>query len=774
MSEIKLEKTRNFRSLTVTLAAAFLALSAVVLLIVSSLDMYFNFQNQRKTVAAQQQLIARIAANSVRGFVQEKSGLLVSAANLGDMATTSGERRELILEKLIGLEPAFRQVVLLNAQGETLLRRSRVSDLVSSKLPEHHSSDLLAQISQGKMCISSVYIDDVTSEPLVVVAVPVTDVFGDSKGILMAEVNLKFMWDLVGGMKIGNNGLAYVVNKQGDLIAFGNISRVLKGENLAHLEEVNEFIKGNEATHKSTADISKGIRGTYAVTAHAHLGVPDWAVIVELPVLEAYEPIVMALKLSALTMVLSFTLAIVAGVYLAKRITKPIISLRDATIRIGQGDLDTKIDIKSKNEIGQLAYAFDQMTENLQTTTTSIDKLNQEIAERKKVEETLRQSREQYKTILRTTMDAFWIVDNQGRFLDVNDAYCGLTGYSREKLLSMSIKDVEASETEEQAAQHIEKIVREGGDRFETRHKCKDGRIVDVEVSVNRNTEKKQLFCFLRDITDRKQAEKQLQTLNEELGSTVDKLSQSNRQLQEFVYVASHDLREPVRKISSFGQLLNDSLGSKLEKDDQENLDFMIDGASRMQQMIESLLVYSRVTTKAAEFQRVDLNEAVEHIKGFELAVNLEETKGEITIPEPLPVIKGDPTQIAQLMQNLIGNSLKYHRKGLRPEVTIRAENQDDGMVRIEVADNGIGIKADQCENVFIMFRRLHSRQEYEGTGIGLAICKKIVERHGGKIKVTSTYGEGSTFAFTLPTLAAQSTQEKDLVSSIGTVEAGH
>jgi len=265
---------------------------------------------------------------------------------------------------------------------------------------------------------------------------------------------------------------------------------------------------------------------------------------------------------------------------------------------------------------------------------------------------------------------------------------------------------------------------------------------------------------------EQKKPEGAIKQLNHELEEAVEKLGRANNEIKDFVYIASHDLREPVRKISSFGELLSDSLKDKLSDDEKENLGFMIDGAKRMQQMIDALLTYSRVTTRGVGFEPVDLNKVVEELCAVELAVKIEETGAEIAVPERLHNVNCDPAQIRQLMQNLIADGLKYQKKGVAPEITIRSSVADNGMVRVEVADNGIGIKQEQFENVFVMFKRLHSRREYEGTGIGLAICKKIVERHEGDIGVISTYGEGTTFWFTMPVSRTSEKEQMELISS--------
>jgi len=260
------------------------------------------------------------------------------------------------------------------------------------------------------------------------------------------------------------------------------------------------------------------------------------------------------------------------------------------------------------------------------------------------------------------------------------------------------------------------------------------------------------------EMAEHKKAEEKIQKLNTELANAISKLEEANSELKNFVYIASHDLREPLRKITLFGAMLKKSLENKLASDDSDNLYFMLDGAQRMNKMIEELLVYSRVSSKTPSTQIIDLNEIVKQLQQIELSVVLQEKQVTIEIPQSLPLVEADPGQMRQLMQNLIANGIKYQKKDNKPHITLTSKFAADGMLRIEVSDNGIGIKPEYHGAIFVMFKRLHSRSDYEGTGIGLAICKKIVERHGGKIAVESEPDKGSTFWFTIPMANCSST----------------
>ena len=256
---------------------------------------------------------------------------------------------------------------------------------------------------------------------------------------------------------------------------------------------------------------------------------------------------------------------------------------------------------------------------------------------------------------------------------------------------------------------------------------------------------------ILRDITKLEDELKEHETELAQVNEIRKRLEESKKEFEEFIHVASHDLREPLRKISSFGTLLQESVTGKLDNDQFENLSFMTDGAIRMQSMIDDLLTYSRITTRAMPFQPVDLNQVVENLRNFEISAALEETGGEILIPSPLLTVFGDMSQIHQLFQNLVANGLKFHREGIPPKVSISSYIAANNMIRVNVQDNGIGIEPKYYEQIFIMFKRLHGQNRYKGTGIGLSVCKKIVQRHDGQIGVDSMPEEGTTLWFTLP-----------------------
>jgi light-regulated signal transduction histidine kinase (bacteriophytochrome) len=235
------------------------------------------------------------------------------------------------------------------------------------------------------------------------------------------------------------------------------------------------------------------------------------------------------------------------------------------------------------------------------------------------------------------------------------------------------------------------------------------------------------------------------------LGKAAEELARSNAELEQFAYAASHDLQEPLRMVSSYMQLLARRYEGALDSDAHEFIGFAVDGAKRMQRLINDLLTYSRVGTRGKEFEPTDCEVILRQVLA-NLQVTISESAAVVT-HDPLPTVLADDSQLVQLFQNLIGNAMKF-RNERAPEIHIGAEPADDESYwRFFVRDNGIGIDDQYGERIFVIFQRLHTREEHPGTGIGLAICKKIVERHDGQIWVESQVGQGSTFCFTLPKL---------------------
>jgi signal transduction histidine kinase len=240
------------------------------------------------------------------------------------------------------------------------------------------------------------------------------------------------------------------------------------------------------------------------------------------------------------------------------------------------------------------------------------------------------------------------------------------------------------------------------------------------------------------------------QDLERTVQQRTEALQRSNTELRQFAYVASHDLQEPLRMIVSYLQLIESRYINQLDNDAREFIAFAVDGAKRMKSLIEGLLAYSRVDTQVQNFTQVNVEDVLDEVRQL-LTVGIKESGATIT-NDPLPQIKANEAMIVQLLQNLVSNAMKY-QKDNKPEIHISATRKDKDWL-FSVKDNGIGIEAKDLERIFVIFQRLHARNEYPGTGIGLAVCKKVVEHHGGRIWVESIFGQGTTFYFTIPAAA--------------------
>jgi two-component system, LuxR family, sensor kinase FixL len=378
--------------------------------------------------------------------------------------------------------------------------------------------------------------------------------------------------------------------------------------------------------------------------------------------------------------------------------------------------------------------------------------LTEQVLIRKHVEN----ERDRFRILLDSLEDEVWFADQNGNIQLVNPSVARNIGYERtEDLIGPSVENIVSKlevynsdgnlRTVENAplirSLQGETVKGEEIVRNLKTQKLQHRQYVSVPIRDNVN-QVTSAVAVVRDITERKQAEAALKRYAEDL-------RHSNRELEEFAFTASHDLQEPLRKIETFSDLLSKRLGDSLEARDKDYLNRMHNAVVRMRKMIADLLVLARITSQGQPPVQVDLNQTARAVLS-DLEILLVKAEAKVEVGE-LPEIEADPSQMHRLLQNLIENAVKFHRKNVKPVVRIGCNNLSPGLIELFIQDNGIGFKINDFKLALQPFKRLHSKVEYEGSGMGLAICQRIVERHGGAITATSEIGQGSTFTVTLP-----------------------
>jgi PAS domain S-box-containing protein len=350
-----------------------------------------------------------------------------------------------------------------------------------------------------------------------------------------------------------------------------------------------------------------------------------------------------------------------------------------------------------------------------------------------------------FQQIFDNSPNALLIVNDKGEIKLTNSMTTSMFGYEADELIDKRIEELIPERyrahhpAQRQGYMHetSPRAMGAGRDLYGLR---KNGLEFPIEIGLNPIESEHLVLSTITDITERKRYEEHLRQQKEEL-------ERSNEQLEQFAYVASHDLQEPLRMVSSYTQLLAKRYKEKLDQDANDYIDFAVDGAVRMQTLIQDLLKFSRLNTHVQEFVAVDTNDLYDSAINS-LAVAIDES-GTVVTKDQLPVVQGDAGQLRQLFQNLIGNAVKYHDPEKMNKIHVSTERFDDEL-QFCIEDNGIGIEPEYYQKIFVIFKRLHGKSEYQGTGIGLAICKKIVEKHHGKIWLESEPGQGTRFYFTL------------------------
>jgi PAS domain S-box-containing protein len=469
--------------------------------------------------------------------------------------------------------------------------------------------------------------------------------------------------------------------------------------------------------------------------------------------------------------------ALAVGLVISRSMTRPLREIAAAAQCFGSGKLDVALPTQRKDEVGVVARTLDEMMHEVQSTHADLEQRASQLADsrqaalnvlqdvessRQRIMAAERSSREQgarTQAILDCATDAIITISAGGVVESYNRAAEQMFGYSPDQVIGENVTLLMPSPYREEHDQYLRNYLATGVARIigigrEVVGRRADGSTFPMHLAVSEvKLGRRRLFTgIVRDITDIKQAMDQICSANNELARRSRQierfnldLKRSNDELRQFAYVASHDLQEPLRKVAAFCQMLDDEYADRLDEEGQRYIRYAVDGSIRMKALIQDLLTYSRVETQGKPLEPTEAAgacaEAVEN-----LSLTIQEAGAQVAC-DPLPTIVADRAQLVRLFQNLIGNAIKY-RGPDPPQVHVSASERD-GSWEFRIRDNGLGIDPQYHERIFVIFQRLHAREEYSGTGIGLAVCKRIVERAGGTIWVESAVGAGSTFCFT-------------------------
>jgi PAS domain S-box-containing protein len=447
-----------------------------------------------------------------------------------------------------------------------------------------------------------------------------------------------------------------------------------------------------------------------------------------------YDRLTQYAWLAAAVMVVSLVVAYLLSSMVQGHISRPLLAVSQTAHAISaRGDYSVRATKAGDDELGLLTDAFNHMLDQIERQDRMI-----------------RESHERLNLALRASRVGTWNLDIADNRITLDEFANPLFGYPAAEVTSEFDRFLELVHRDDRARvdQEMRDVLTTGGS-YESSFRViwPSGAVRDLsargKMIRGAGSAVAHMTGIIEDTTERKLAEARLNRLLLEL-------ERSNKELELFAYVASHDLQEPLRMVSSYTQLLERRYSEKLDDDAREFIGYAVDGAIRMQRLINDLLEVSRVSTRGKPLERTDVGEILDNVR-VNLSVAIEEA-GALVTSDPMPIVPADAGQLEQLLQNLVGNGLKF-RNGERPVVHVAAIESEHHW-EFSVRDNGIGIDQQYFERIFLLFQRLHAKGEYPGTGIGLALCKRIVERHGGRIWLESNPGEGSTFFFTIPKLA--------------------
>ncbi|MBI4592843.1 MAG: HAMP domain-containing protein [Candidatus Rokubacteria bacterium] len=756
----------HFRTIRARLFTVLVLALGVVVAIVALVWRLAIEPELRAGIVRNQLEVARRAADQIAEFAEHRVSELVATAEIGRLWEGEPSRRKEALYRLLKLDPTIQEVSLIDWTGQEVLRVSRTRVYTGGDLTAYEAEPRFLKPMSGETYVGRVY-HARTAEPMMTLAAPIRFTAGDIRGVLAAEVSLKTLWESISNIKIGQRGYGFVVDDRGVLIAHPDASKVLMGLSLAGYAEVGRFL----------ADPGRvSVVGATVVTDHQEpvlstildVSPVRWGVVVEEPLADALAGVRRVERLALVVMVLAMAGAFGASYWFSERVARPVRDLQAGAARLAEGRLDHRLAVATGDEVGVLARQFNRMADRVQASHEDLER---------RIFEKTRDLTALYAVttpISRAGHLKGVLSDALDRILEISGADGASVQLMGEGGLSLSrlscATQVEGCElcgpwtelgdvpTDQMTI--VEDI--EDDTRFYTSALLRDGfrsaACLPLATSAGAfgfillaSREPGRLSPrqadLLTAIAHQIAAAVENARLYEEIRRALAELQARNAELDSFAYSVSHDLKAPLVTIQGMAGMLVEDCAAGLGERGQHYLHRLQANVAQMERLIADILAVSRVGREARPQQAVPVAEVVD--EAAERLSELVQAHGVKIVVGDAPVLWGARTEIEQVVGNLVSNALKY--LGEQPSPSVEVGGVDRGeFVECWVRDNGIGIAPEYHEQIFQMFQRLNEVPA-EGTGVGLALVKRIVERAGGHIWVESAPGQGAMFRFTWP-----------------------
>ncbi|MBM3176052.1 MAG: PAS domain S-box protein, partial [Chloroflexi bacterium] len=708
-----------------------IVVTAVVVICAVVLVSFFTTRNSLVDIELEAQTISvNMYASAITFYLDEARSILETTAEqegLADFVPVEPVDPELhgvpddkamlqrnIAKSILKNSDVFDYIQLLKPDGTIYLLEPydlQIDAISGSRAYADWYKELM---SSGDTVVSNLRISNATRKPVVTIATPVRNSDGQLVGIWAGGLSLGKLSKV--GLTESQTGplkqYGYVTDSRGLIIAHqANPRYVQEQTDFSSVLPVQAALAGEQGTMQYISPMG----GQNELAAYTPLADTGWAVASVVPTEVAFAPLYRLTLNTAILGIIAVIIMGIGGWAISRQVTRPLQQLTEGAEAIGAGDLSRHIEVTTGDEIGQLASEFNQMAESLADKEAQLREYAAQLEQ--KVEERTRElqaSEEKYRDLVEELPDVVFSVDQNGAMTYLSPAVESMIGYSVSELMGRTFADFLHPDDLTPALENFMRTLSGETVVGELRFFTRSGELRWLRNSNKPIFEKDHVVGVrgvFSDITARKQAE-------EKLRQTMDELQRSNAELERFAYVASHDLQEPLRMVASYTQLLERRYRDRLDTDATEFINYAVDGARRMQQLINDLLAYSRVGTRGKPFEPTDMEAAFEGALA-NLQVAIKESKAKVT-HDPLPTVMGDDGQLVQVFQNLIHNAIKF-RSQKPPVVHISAKRKADDWV-FSVKDNGIGIDPQYFDRIFIIFQRLH-REDYPGTGIGLSIA---------------------------------------------------